>query len=917
MIRRPGRILLLTGAVLLAALIAGRVAAGFYTEALWYQALGRSSIFWIRLGTRLGVRLAAGALAGGLVLLNLWLVARRLGPVHLRRQYGNIEIAEQVPRIYIHLGLVAVAVLTGWWLSGLQFGGDAALSILAWLRRVPWGSTDPLFGRDLSFYVFSLPVYFRTIDYLLLIAMWTLALVLIGYIVVGTIRWRGGRLEVEDEPRLHFVLLAAAIVLLLGARYWLGRYGLLLDGSGIGGGPGYTDVTARLPARRFLALLSAASAAALVYAARRRSWVPAAIGLGGLGAAALVVGQLYPSLVQKFRVEPNQLAREVPYIRWNLDFTRRAYGLDRLDRRTIPYHRSGLPSWETLEPSLSRLPLWDPAPLETVYNQVEAIFGYYGFPDVDSDRYPTAAGTRQVAISVREFDLEGLPESARTWQTLRLNPKYLRGFGVVVSPVAESIAAGGPRRWIRNVDPVLHDPEAPAVLNLEDPAIYFGETMGVPGGGQEYVILIPGRDSAFTGVPGEDYPAGIRLASFVRLLAFAWRFGDKNLLFSGELTDDSRVVYRRSVRERVAALAPFALWDRDPYPVIARGRVFWIIDGYTTSSTFPLARPLRLGDAGRIRYLRNSLKAVVDAVTGEVMIYEAAGETDPILATYGRIFPDLVRPLDEMPAALRAHLRYPVLYLRAQAEILKEYHLESPEAFYAGQDYWQLPQEDANGTSRYRPPYAMMRLPGEKRTEFVLTAPFIARERENMTAFLVARSDPPHYGELLLYELPRDQQIPGPGQVAALIEQDPSISPQLSLWRRSGSEVQLGDIRVVPLDSAFLYVQPVFLSAREGSIPELARIVVSDGRAIAMALSLVEAVRAVESPPPVDAPGPTTVAGDASAAVEAWPLRALELLDRAERRLRSGDWAGFGSELEELRTLLRELSQRPRDEGGG
>lgn len=903
--RRPGRVVLLTGAVALALHLVVGTLVRVYTEALWFHEVGYSSVFWTRIAVSWATWIVAALIAATIAFLNLMILGRGIGSFQLRREYGNLEIVEQVPARLVRGGAALVSLLAGWWLALLVFGGENAVASLAWLRQVEWGTSDPLFQRDLSFFVFSLPIYFRVLDFLLLSVLWCLVLVVLGYVLTGGIRRVGSGFGLSERARLHLVALGAVVILLLGLRYWLGRYGLLLEGTGIGGGLGYTDVEARLPARRALAILALFSAASLIFGAWYRSWVAPAAGMALLGVSALVVGRIYPAFIQKFRVEPNQFAMEAPYIGWNVDFTRQAYGLQALERRAFPYSRDAVPDWDSLAPRLSRLPLWDEDLLGHVYNQIEPIYAYYNFHSVDADRYGSGPDRTQIAIAVREFNLAGLPASAKTWQSLRLNSKYIRGMGVVVSPAARATPSGEPIRWIRNIDPVVLDPDAHPELRLTEPSVYFGETLGSDPG-QEYIFLRSRPDSIATaGVTGAALP-GIELGSLPRQLALAWRFRDKNLLFSGEVSSESRLVFRRSLSQRLEAIAPFLFWDPDAQPVIVGGRIVWLVDGYVTTSNFPLSRSLGLRGVGQVRYLRNSVKATVDAVTGEVTLY-AVDTNDPILATYRRVFPDLVRDLDAMPAELQAHLRYPVLYLRAQAEILKEYHLDRQEAFFAGQDFWQLPGGAGDGADSHRPLYTLMALPGEEEPEFLLSTPFIARERQNMTALLVARNDQPHYGQLILYELPRDQQILGPLQVAALMEQDPAISPQLALWGQRGSIVRMGPIRAVPLDSSFIYVRPVFLSARESSIPELARVIVSDGRMARMAPTLAEAVETLRAPvdstPRGGEPVPREEPGR-STMEEGLRIRALDLLLDAERHLRAGDFAAFGTSWAMLRALL-------------
>lgn len=918
--RRAGRILLasVAGAVLIVVL--GRVSARFYTDILWYDGVGYLSTYWTRFWLGLTVRTAAALVAAGLVFANLWWVARHLGPVRVRRRYGNIEIAERIPRQYVLAGGTAIALVSGWWLAELQYGDAAVLAVVSWLRHVPWGVADPLFGHDVGFYVFTLPVASAALGYLLLVTIWTLTLVAVGHVLVGGIQWADNEIALSRPARIHLAVLLAGLVVLLGLRYWLGRYFLVVEGTGVGGSLGYTDVNARLPVYWVMAALSLAVAAAVVYGARRRALLPPVVGLGALLAGGLLLATVYPAIVQKFQVEPNELSREAPYIRWNMDFTRQAFGLAEMERQPFPYRQNAQPEPRRIEPLLARLPLWDLSPLERTFNEIQSLFPYYWFPDIDYDRYGDPGRERQVAIGVREFRASGLEPAARTWQSLRLNPAYIRGMGAVVAPARLSDRDGKPELWIRNVNPVMSDPSAPDPLTLDRPSVFFGETMS------DYVIVVPGRDGAFTGTAGVDHPAGVPLSSFLRVLAFAWRFGDETLLFSGEVTRESRMVFRRSVRNRLEELAPFILWDTDPLPVIHEGAIVWMLDGYTVSSTYPLSRSVRVG-RNTVHYLRNSVKGVVHAVTGEVTLYAVA--EDPILSTYRRVFPALVQDIEAMPPALRRHLRYPELALLTQAEILQEYHLERVEAFYAGQDVWQRPQEASpgGGIREYRPLHAVMPVPLGTGAEYLAVLPFIARARQNMTAVLLARNDPDRYGELTLVELPRDQQIPGPGQVQAVIEQDPEISPELSLLRQRGSGVDLGQLRVVALDSTVLYIQPLYLSAEAVPIPELWRVVASDGRKVVMARTLeaaiarleLAALQGLEGLEGVES-GAGREARPAGAAEprsgEGWPREALDLLDRAGERLQDGDWAGYGRTMDELRSLLERVN-REEPTGGG
>jgi uncharacterized protein len=905
--RRPLAVLLGGALALLAGALLARGAAELYTELLWFRHVGYGDVYATRLLTIVSVRGVAAALGTAVVLANLWFVIRQLGPVHLRRRYGNLEIAEQVPRSVIVGGVVTLAIATGLWLSGTTYTSGATLSVLTWLRHEPWGITEPLFGRDAAFYVFTLPVLYRFLSYLLVLALWSAVLAISGYALIGLLRLSERRLDVEPRAAVHLAVLGAGVVAVLAVRYWLGRYGFALQGTGFGGIVGYTDMHARLPVRTVLAVIGLGTAATIVYAAHRRSLLPPAIAMGALMLAVIAGSWIYPAIVQSLHVEPNQLAREAPYIRWHMQFTQRAFDLNRIRREQLVIEPRPF-IWRELAADLERLPLWDRDVLRAVFEQDQAKRQYYHFPDVDFDRYGAPGEAWQVAIAVREFRAEGLPPQAQTWQTLHLNPEAVRGWGVVVTPT--SGVRADPDLWVSDIEPVQTHAGAPPELAIGDPSIYFGETM------TGYLVLGARTDDAAAlalaaapaAEPASDLPpardTAIPLASFTRVLAFALRFGDHNLLFARELTRESRIVFRRGIRERLAQLAPFLVWDPDPYPVIHEERIVWIVDGYAATSSFPLAAAYPIEGVGRLRYARNAVKAVVDAATGDVALY-AVQPDDPILATYARIFPGLFRDVSELAHGLRRHWRYPTLLLRMQADMLRSFHLDRPEPFFAGEDVWELPDErSTQGVLRqYRPLQLLLRLPGETRREFVSLFPFTLRERPLMVALLAARHDPPDYGELLLLELPRDQQVRGPALIASLVAQDPVIASQLALWRQTG-EVNFGQLRVVPLEPGILYVQPLFLSAHGSPIPQLHRVIVSDGTRVRMANTLPLAVAALDGEgAPLARDVPTRLPDGP------WAQEALELLDEAERRLRAGDWAGFGARWTELQRILRRAAE--------
>ncbi len=948
-IRRGGRIFLLTAIAVGALFLVGRAGANLYTEILWYRSVGYESVLWTRIFVDGGMRVVVGLAAAILAFFNFRLVARTLGGIQIKRRFGNLEIAERIPKRTIRLAVAAVSAFLGLWI-GAAFPGGAGLRFLLFLRAPAWGLEVPPFGQDASFFVFTLPVLGGALVLGLALIFLFLSFSAAGYAATGSIAFKGGKLHVDALPRKHLLVLVSLFLLLLTVRFWLAPFFLALHGnSGVQGILGYADANARVPGYHALALLTLSAAGVTWWFGLRQRWAPVmgswiAVVLGGL-----VLLQLYPQIVQRFQVEPNELSRETPFIQANLRFTRIGFGLDHLQRSAYPYDHEAAPDWGEATRQFAGLPIWTRGALLTTFGAVEAIRRYYNFEDVAIDRYSSPIGVTPTAVSVREVDPSGIEDP--NWQNLHLRATYQAGMGAVASAANRRTPQGRPPMFLSGIPPVpLGDPSAPPAMRLNDPSVYFSARS------QPYAVVNPDSlraaasgaaapsseagDSLQASVPGLpnprgsdtagaqqalepvdttalEPPAGIRLDGPLRRLALAWRFGDANLVFTSEITRESLFVFRRRVVERAAAVAPFLSFPEAPYPVLTGGRIMWILEGFTATRNFPLSTVQQLGGSRATSYLRNSVKVTVDAVTGEIRMYRVVDQ-DPMLDAWSKVFPALLRPIGEMPPELREHIRYPQSLFDLQSRVLQQYHQETATRFHRQQDVWALAQELEQNTRpvAYIPEYGSYRLPGEQEPEFLLSTVFVPAGRQNLAALFVARCDPDHYGELLLLDVPVDQQVPGPRQVEALVEQDPVISQQFSLWRQGGSQVWSGHLHVVPVGRTLLYVEPIFLAAEADAIPELRRFVVSDGRRVAMEPSLEATISALASSSlgalgvSVSPSGVTEPSGDVGGH---WSSQALDLLDQAEARLRQGDWTGFGQALEELRSLLQSAS----GSGGG
>ncbi len=727
------------------------------------------------------------------------------------------------------------------------------------------------------------------------------------YFVHGDISPGSSAVERSPAAIAHGSALLGLFFSVKAWAYALDRYLLLYDDNGVVVGAGYTDVHVELPALWLLIVL-AVVAAIVAWANVRLRSAPLVIAAALLVfGGAFVFGEAVPALFQRFYVKPSELQLETPYIQQNIALTREAYNLGQITVKPFPAEQDlTFQSLQNDSGTVNNIRLWDWRPLLDAYAQLQEIRTYYRFLDVDLDRYHLGGSYQQVMLSARELVPSLLPANAQTWVNLHL--LFTHGDGVVMSPVTRKSAEGLPIFYLKDIPPA-----AEGGPPITEPRIYFGESAAsyviVKGGTPEFDYP-KGKDNAYTRYDGAD---GIPIGGTAWRSLFAWYLDDVNILLSGYITSESKIMIHRNIQDRVQMIAPFLQLDRDPYLAISEGRLYWIQDAYTVSDWFPYAKPEPGG--GDINYIRNSVKIVIDAYNGTVTFY-VADAADPIVATYRRIFPSLFRPLDAMPPDLQQHIRYPEDLFTIQALQYRAFHMDVPEVFYNREDLWQFPREptapdemDAGGETRMAPYYIMMRLPGEPQTEFFLMLPMTPSQRENMIAWLAARCDPPEYGKLIVYEFPKEKLVYGPFQIEALINQNTEISQQISLWNQMGSRVIRGNLLVVPIGNSILYVSPLYLRAQSGQLPELKRVIAAYGDRVVMEETLPAALAALFKPsapvaglPAVGAPSPAGPADERA-------RRALADYDRAIDRLKAGDWAGFGAELDALRPLLEELSR--------
>ncbi|MDD2271300.1 MAG: UPF0182 family protein [Desulfuromonadaceae bacterium] len=865
----------------------------FYTDWLFFVETGFSSVFTTTLYAKTAAGLLFGAVLFAVLLINVLFANRAHFPYSgIFMVGGNIRVQrDEVARFVKPLALLAsllLALLAGNW------GAMRWEEILLFTNRVDVGTVDPIIGKDIGFYLFSLPFWEMLKGFAGFVLLATAVVVGAVYFVRGGIIMTERGATVDEKVRRHLAVLIGLFACTIAAGFYLDSFGLLYANNGAFYGAGYADVNSRLLTYRILTFLTPLAGIMLAVGVWKGTWRMALLPPAVVVAIYVIGLSIYPGVLQKFKVAPNELALETPYIKNNLEFTRFGYDLEKIE--TIPFDvdtKLTAADIANNDATIKNIRLWDHAPLLKTYSQLQQIRTYYKFFDVDNDRYKVNGQYTQVMLSPRELSYADLP--SKNWINERLI--FTHGNGITFGPVSRISKEGLPEFFVKDIPPV-----SLADIKVTKPEIYFGELSN------DYVIVK-------TKVPEFSYPTatgdinttyagtgGVAIDSLLKKAIFAAKFRTEKILLSSDITSESRILYKRNINERIRAIAPFLRFDADPYMVVdGKGGLKWMIDAYTYSDRLPYSKPLR----GGINYMRNSVKTVVDAYDGSVNFY-ISDPDDVLVKVYSRMFPGLLKPLSAMPDDLRTHVRYPHNFLQIQAAMFAAYHMTDPKVFYNKENLWEIPVLDEKPMEPY---YTIMKLPGEKVEEYILLLPFTPSKRDNLAAWLTARCDGENYGKIMAYTFPRDRLIYGPKQIDARINQDSFISQQLSLWNQRGSEVIRGSLLVIPIEKSLLYVQPLFLAADKAGLPELKRVIVAFGDQVVMEENLELALQRLFG----GKKSPAAVSGVVPADTKATPAtlakEAMSLYEKAVTLQRQGNWSGYGEELRKLEQVLKRMAQ--------
>lgn len=918
-----GRIgVVIAAIVVLVVLFADRIAA-FFTDLWWFDALGHREVFTTLLLTKIGIGIVFGLVLGLLVAGNL-MVARRMRPLFVPSspREAAVQRYREMADPYLPwliLGIAALFALTSGFAVSAQWE-----PFLLWRNAQSFGVDDPQFQRDVGFYVFRLP-WLKFVQTWLFTSLLLVTLLTAGaHYLLGGIRPDASGEKVLPNVKVHLSVLLALLLAVRGWGYWLDRYMLNFSPRGTVTGASYTDVNAELPALTLLLVVTGVAIVLVLYNVRRRGWLLPGAAIGLLVAASIVLQGAYPAVIQRLRVDPQELSQEREFIQRNLEATRAAYDIGGADLRIFEIRNDlDRQDIEENQVTLDNVRLWDPGVLQTTFQELQSLRPYYQFVDVDIDRYEVDGQLRQVGVAARELSLGSLQPGAQTWQNLKTF--YTHGFGLVASLVNTATPEGQPQLLARDLPPGGAD--SLVTDSNQGNALYYSEA-----GNEPYSLVDTAAEELDFEDPQTNQPVitdyagegGVSIGGLVRRLAFAVRFSDPNVVLTDLLTADSRLLMRRDVPERVNALAPYLELDGDPYPVMLDDRIVWVQDAFTTATHYPYSerRPFQAA-TGRstVNYVRNSVKAVVDAYDGTVELY-VVDDQDPVVQAWSQIFPDLYTPVAQAPDGLAEHFRYPEDLFQIQSDLYTTYHIEGAGPFYSKADEWEVPPDPsqeanreqlADGSTRLRPFYLLMRLPGQEDEEFVLIQPYKPRDRPNMVGWLAGRSDPGHYGELFAVRFPTDQQVLGPGQAQARIEQESEISSYITLRSQAGSRVIRGNLLVLPVGRSILYIEPLFLESPQAQIPELDRVVIVMGGRTVFEPTLDGALASLVGAEPPDEDGDGD-GGDGGPAPTVGPAiqDALELFQQAQQALEQGDLGTYQQRIEEARQRLEDAA---REEG--
>lgn len=885
--------------------------SGLYTDYLWFDFHDGNNLFWTLLLTKFNVHVAFSILFTLLFFLNFLLI-RILGGKG-RIFTGKILNRLNIPVLGTPARALFLILAVGVIFLGYLFGAAASAywqEYLMFTNSVPFAGfdPDPIFGLDIGFYVFSLPFYKFLYAWILSSLIIITAFSVFFHFLNGGVFIGENKIEFSLFSRAHISILLGLIILVFALGYRISAYELLFSQIGKFYGAGYTAVNGKLLAYNVSMVLSFIAAVLMFANLAIRSFKLPAIILLALIPANFIIGTVLPSFQQKLIVDPNELNREREYIAYNIDYTRKGYNIH--NTVMIPFDNTTNLSYADITRNsdiVENIRLWDWRPLRQSYRQLQELRPYYMFHNINVDRYIIDGKKTAVNIAARELYTDGLTRDSRTWQNEHLI--YTHGYGIVMNRVDTATSEGQPEFLMSDM-PVKKEID----IELNRPEIYYGEH------NNDYIItntsIQPGEfnypagdDRSYTTYEGSG---GITIGGFFRKLILSAAFQEKNILISENISSESRIHFHRNISEMAEKFAPFLKIDRDPYVIVADGKIYWMIDAYTISDRFPYSTPVMF-EGSRANYIRNSVKIVIDAYNGTMNFY-IADENDPVIKVYSKIFPGVFKNIDEMPEYLRPHVRYPETLFTMQTRIFLRYHMTDPTVFYHNEDRWSIPAQIYRGRQEpVQSYYLVTRLPDEDRKEFILLRPFTPYERNNMIGFLTAKCDFPDYGELKLYTLSKERLTYGPLQIEARINQDPYISQQLSLWTQKDSEVLRGNMLVIPIEDSLLYVEPLYLQARTSEMPEMARVIVAFGDSIIMERDLQTALHRLFYQDAFKEQAPGLPDPDLDVTFEErlrdLASQANRHLNSANDRLKQGDWGGYGEEIENLKDVLERMGR--------